>query len=486
MLLTKSKFLIGLKCPRCFWKAMKETMRSEPSLQKDQFIKQEIQIGELAKRLFKNAIDLGGKELESNIKATEDCLFLNNVIFQAGFKVDSLYSRIDILVPNSDESYDIVEVKNSTKVKDQHISDVAFQKCVCEKAGVSISQCYVLHINGSYVKDGEINLNELFVKENITDKVEEFYPHIPQLIEELTNIYELTQAPEVNANKYLLNEYPCEFDSECWSFLTKNNVSKLYKIKKNKVAELFRNNIFKISEIHEDMLSNNQLIQKKAIVNNEIYINREGIKNFISKLQYPLYYLDFETFMEPIPRFEGSKVYMQIPFQFSLHVQYEDDRLEHYEFLHKDKTDPRKAILLSMLDKLGDTGSIVVFNQVFEKCRLRELAELYPQYDSCIGRILERIIDLLEPFNKFNYYNPIQQGSCSIKKVLPAVTGRSYEDMEIANGGDASTLYFKATFEDDFSKRDKEEVYSNLLEYCKLDTEGMVWIIKELKAMVSK
>lgn len=250
------------------------------------------------------------------------------------------------------------------------------------------------------------------------------------------------------------------------------------------MASLFRNNIFDIKNVPNDILNDKQMIQKESIIDNKVYINRKKIRDFLSELKYPLYYLDFETFSEAIPRFDGSKSYTQVPFQYSLHVQYEDGKLEHYEFLNKNNTDPRKSILISMIEVLGDEGSIIVFNQSFEKSRLKELASLYSQYDSYVNNILERIVDLLVPFSNFNYYNPSQNGSCSIKKVLPAVTGKSYEGMEIVNGGDASTLYFKATFEDGFSVEEKEEVYSNLLKYCKLDTEGMVWIIDELKKLV--
>ena len=484
MLLTKSKFLTGLKCPRCFWKAMHEKTTKEVSFQVDQIINQGIQVGELAKKLFKNGIDLSSSDFKSNIKATEDCLFLNYVLFEAGIEVDNLYARMDILVPNNDESYDIVEVKSSTSVKEEHIFDVAFQKYVCEKSGVNINRCHILHINNFYIKQGELKLEELFIKEDITDKVEEFYPNVPVLIEEMGNIYNLSEAPEVNANRYLFNEYPCDFDSDCWSFLPEHNVSKLYRINKKKVAGLFRDNIFEIKDVPNDILNDKQMIQKESIINNKVYTNRKNIRDFLSELKYPLYYLDFETFSEAIPRFDGSKSYTQVPFQYSIHVQHEDGTLEHYEFLHKNNTDPRKSILLSMIEVLGDEGSIIVFNQSFEKSRLKELASLYSQYDSYVNNILERIVDLLVPFCNFDYYNPLQNGSCSIKKVLPAVTGKSYEGMEIANGGDVSTLYFRATFEDGFSVEEKEEVYSNLLKYCKLDTEGMVWIIDELKKLV--
>lgn len=486
MFITKSKFLIGLECPRCFWKAMNEKNNDELSHQQDQIIKQGSQVGELAKSLFSNGIDLSKNNFNENLEATKDYLYLDYVIFEGGFKVDNLYARVDILVPNSDESYDIVEVKSSTKVEDRHIYDIAFQKYVCEKSGVSIKECHVLHINNSYIKDGDINLNELFIKENITNEVESIYAQIPMLIEELTNIYKKDEAPILEAKEYLLKKYPCNFDSECWSFLPKYNVSKLYKIKKNKAAELIKNDVVDIVSVPDEKLSSNQLVQKKAIINNKPHINKDGIRLFTSKLQYPIHYFDFETFMEPIPRFDGSKSYSQIPFQYSLHIQYEDRKLEHFEFLHTDSTDPRKKILSSMIEKLGDKGSIVVFNQAFEKTRLKELAALYPEHSSSISNILERIVDLLEPFSKFHYYSPLQNGSCSIKKVLPAVTGKSYEGMDIANGGDASTLYFKATFGNDFDEDDKVKIYSDLLKYCKLDTEGMVWIINELKRIVNE
>lgn len=484
MVITKSKFLIGLECPRCFWKAMHEKTESQFTAQEEQIINNGAKVGNLAKELFSNAIDLSNIGIARNTELTRNSLSLNKVIFEAGIQEDNLYARIDILVPNDNDTWDIVEVKSGTKVENKHIYDVAFQKYVCERAGITINQCYVLHLNSSYIRKGEIDLEKLFIKENVTVNVEEVYGNIPQLIEDLMDICNLKEAPEINANRYLLKEYPCQFDSECWSFLPKNNVSKLYKIKKSKAADFIRKDILEIPEVPDNCLNDNQRIQKKVIVEDKTYINKEGIKKFINSLEYPLYYFDFETFMEPIPRFENCKVYSQIPFQYSLHVQHQDGRLEHYEFLNRDKYDPRKLILESMIDLLGDKGSIIVFNQAFEKARLKELAEIYPEYKPHVSKILERIVDLLVPFSRFDYYNPIQQGSCSIKKVLPAVTGKSYENMDINNGGDASTLYFKATFEDEFSKEEKEKIYIDLLKYCELDTEGMVWIVNELGKLI--
>lgn len=484
MILTKSKFLIGLECPRCFWKAMNEKDSNPKTSQQEQNIKNGINVGNLSKKLFSNSRDLTNMELEQNLEATKRYLLLDNVIFEAGLRVNNLYARIDILKPCSDGTWDIIEVKSTSEVKDEHIYDVAFQKYVCEIAGIAINKCSILHLNKDYIKQGQLDLKQLFKTEDVSERVEKVYKKIPEIIEELMCIANLPNEPEVKAEKYFLKEYPCDFNSECWSLLPKNNVSKLYKLSKKRVVKFMKSGINKISEVPDNLLNHNQRIQKAAILNNRPYINKEGIQKFIDTLKYPIYYFDFETFMEPIPRFDNCKAYMQIPFQYSIHIEQQDGEIKHQEFLHKSICDPRREVLESLIKALGDKGSIVVFNQTFEKTRLEELALLYPDYKVAIDNILGRIVDLLNPFSNFYYYSPKQEGSCSIKKVLPAITGRDYSDLDINNGEDASTLYFKATFEDKISIDEKEKVYSDLLNYCKRDTEGMIWIIKELRRLV--
>src|SRR5690606_8901688 len=106
-------------------------------------------------------------------------------------------------------------------------------------------------------------------------------------------------------------------------------------------------------------------------------------------------------------------------------------------------------------------------------------SEDFPEHKEWITAALGRIVDLATPFKAFHYYNPEQKGSYSIKKVLPAITGKSYSELEINNGGDASMLFFYSHIQPKLEN--KEEIRANLLKYCGLDTEGMVWIIQKLK-----
>ncbi len=194
--------------------------------------------------------------------------------------------------------------------------------------------------------------------------------------------------------------------------------------------------------------------------------------------------MDFETFSTAIPPFDGTRPYQQIPFQFSLHVVDEDNATaRHYSFLAYGTNDPRHKFIDSLKKVMGDSGSIVVYNQGFEKGVLNNLATFLPKYNEWVENLNDRIIDLFAPFRSFNYYDTKQKGSASLKKVLPVLTGRNYEEMNITNGGDASVAFVKVTY-GNVSERERNEVREDLEKYCCLDTEGMIWIVEKLKELI--
>jgi len=209
--------------------------------------------------------------------------------------------------------------------------------------------------------------------------------------------------------------------------------------------------------------------------------SKEHIKHFLLSLNYPLFHFDFETFDTAVPIFDKSRPYQKIPFQYSLHIEQEEGSIEHKEYLAEGNSDPRLALLEQMKIDLAGTGDIIVFNKSFEISVMRKLAEDFPEHDEWLQKAIGRIVDLADVFRPFYYYNPSQKGSYSIKQVLPAITGKSYSELEINNGGDASMMYFYSHI---LSKlENKGEIRKNLLKYCCLDTEGMVWIVEKLRKL---
>ncbi len=269
--------------------------------------------------------------------------------------------------------------------------------------------------------------------------------------------------------------------------------------------ELIEDGYYKMVDLPDYFLTRKEnQIQKQVVKNNVAYINKDKIKSGIKEITYPIYHLDFETFNCPMPRLRGEKAYQQSVFQFSLHIERNpgvcDKEKDHYEFLAEDHSDQRETLIKKMIEYIDTTkpGTILVYNETFEKTRLKELSELFPQYKKELFKMIDMIFDLFflirtntnlykllgyseEEAKIFNYYHPKLNGSFSIKKVLPIFTALSYKDLEVGNGMEAVIAY--ASF-DKLSKIELKKTIYNLKEYCKQDTWAMVEILKGLKNVV--
>lgn len=249
-----------------------------------------------------------------------------------------------------------------------------------------------------------------------------------------------------------------------------------------KKFNLYRQGILDIKDIPDNYpLSDSQQLQVQSEKNGNEIIDVIQIRNFLQNFQYPLYFLDFETFQPPIPRYDESRTYQQIPFQYSLHILTDINReLNHKEFLADTGGDPRIPFIEKLITDVGDTGDVVVYNRSFEITRLKEIARDFPVYKEPIESIIGRIVDLMVPFSRKYYYTPEMRGSYSIKSILPAFAPEfTYKNLNINNGGMASLAFERLYSETNESVITK--IRKDLLEYCKLDTLAMVEILKVLQ-----
>ena len=250
----------------------------------------------------------------------------------------------------------------------------------------------------------------------------------------------------------------------------------------NKAMELYNNGTVKMEHIPDGFsLNKSQRMQVDAIKNKTTFIDEEKIIDFIDSVSFPAYFFDFETLMPAVPFWDKTKPYQQIPFQYSLH--YKDNRnssSEHYEYLAtSDGTDPRIALAEQLIKDTKRPGDIWVYNISFERSRLLEMARDLPQFNEYLIAIVNRLRDLMIPFQQKLYYSAKMEGRHSIKKVLPAlVPDMNYDDLDIKEGGTASNTFeamLTGTYNGDIEKTRKA-----LLEYCKLDTYAMVKLLDKL------
>ena len=471
-LLSKSNYIKGLQCYKLLWFSINQRDAFPPVSSAQQHLFDEgTLLGELAKKLYPKGIECYQRSNEDNIKFTKDALKKKKPLFEAGLSFNNAHARVDILVP-SKGGWDIIEVKSGTKVKDEHIIDVSYQYYIFSNAGIKINNCYVMHFNSEYVRKGKINLKKLLVMEKIDVTLDGISENVIKMIKVIEG-----KVPKVDIGSYCDDPYECALKEICWKHIPKSSVFELGGAKK--CWELYSQGIVLIKDIPSDVkLTSKMQIQLECVKSGKPHIEKEAIKNFLKTLNYPLHYFDFETFSSGVPMYNGLKPYQQVPFQYSLHIV--DKTTTHYSYLCLQDKDPRLELLENLKKQIKPKGSIIAYYAIFEIGRLRELGKAFPKYKKWIESLIPRFVDLLDVFKNFQCYYPSQGSSASLKKVLPAFTGKDYSEMEIGNGSDATLAYLSVVK----GLISEKSVRADLERYCGQDTEGMKWIIERLEKTI--
>ena len=444
--LSKSTFMYGCQCPKRLWlhKFMPEVRDEEDEGQATIF-QAGTNVGVLAQQLFPGGVDASPVDTYSYQQSVADTARYisegHHIIYEAAFQYKGIMCAVDILVKMKNNWY-AYEVKSSTNVKEPYVQDAALQYYVITHAGLPLQDIYIVHLNNEYVRYGALNMVELFTISSVLDKVKDMQTFIAKKVIELKKVLALKQAPDIAIGPQCSKPYDCDFYGYCSTGL-----------------------------------------EVEVPDYGKAAINKEAIRNFTNHLQYPLYFMDFETWRAAVPEYDGHWPYRQVNFQYSVHVLATPGAVvNHHHYLAAGPHTPQEEFIGNLVKVLGTKGSIVVYNQAFENTRLRELKDEFPQFEQAINAIQARIVDLMVPFRRKEYYLPEMQGSYSIKYVLPALVPElNYASLVINNGGDASAAFYNLKNETDAEKI--AAVRNALLEYCGLDTLAMVKVLEKLNQL---
>ena len=480
--LSKSQFIRGLQCYKSLWLYRnKPKLRTPPDAAQQAIFDSGTNVGILAQQLFPGGQELvfGFKKIYANIQKTRELIKSGiDTIYEATFIHDNVLVMVDIL-HKGENGWEMYEVKSSTSVKAVYENDVSVQYYVLRGNDLKISKAAVVFINNQYVRQGELDVHQLFTIEDITDTVISRQPFVTK---ELINLQNMLQGdePNIDIGPYCSDPYPCDFLGYCWQHIPDYSVFNLTNLYLDKKFELYNNGILKFKDIPVDYsLSHAQQLQVDADLTGKEFIDKNNIQSFLSNISSPLGFLDFETFMQAVPSFDEQRPYQQIPFQYSLHVQNDGD-LDHYEFLAEPGRDPREELVDRLIKDTEGCKTILVYNQGFEKRILKELAGFFPDKAEALNSIIDRIVDLMKPFQAKYWYTKDMIGKHSIKYVLPAlVKGCGYEQLNISDGGMAMSAY--AQLQELEDAKVVEKIKTDLLKYCEMDTMAMVKILEKLK-----
>ena len=484
--LSKSKIIAYRQCAKRLWlEVHRPALRvdSEETLARFQV---GYQVGDVARRIYDPkgqgaVIDVEREGFDRAFARSARLLAESaHPVFEAGFKIAGALAFADVMLPVTEKrrrAWRMVEVKSSTSVKDYHRDDAAVQTFIARTAGVPVSSVALACIDSSWTYPGDLNYNGLLVETDLTAEVNSRSDEVRSWLAEAQKVVARASEPSIDVGDHCHDPFECGFCTYCNRDKPqpKHPLDWLPNLSAARRGQLAEEGVMDLSGVSDEWLNERQRIVRDHTLAETVFFDGAGAAAALAAHSgYPRYFLDFETIQFAVPIWKGTRPYQQIPFQFSLHVAPRTGRLEHRSFLDLSGNDPTKAFASALLEGCGDKGPVFTYNAAFEKSRINDLAERYPRMARELRAINERVVDLL-PVARNHYYHPSQQGSWSIKAVLPAaVPELSYAALgEVADGGTAMDAYAEAIRPDCTSER-KTEIAKKLHAYCRLDTFAMV------------
>jgi uncharacterized protein DUF2779 len=445
-----------------------------------------IEVERVARGLFPGGVLVTGLRAEAQEK-TAALLEANSMtLFQPVFEKDGLLAAIDVLQFDPAEGeYAIHEIKSSTEVHERHLYDLAFQVTLLRRSGRKVSRACLVYLNPNYVRRGGLDSGRLFVSVDMTSRVGQIADTVTKELDE--------------AQAYLLSDTepkgPCcciykARSRHCSTFrYSSPDVPEygIYDITRignspERLKQLVDAGAFTLDKIPPDIkLTDVQKMQVRVYCTGETVLEKKPIARELGELNYPLHFIDYETYAPPLPQFDGFSPYDQIPLQYSVYiVGSPGEEPVHCDFLWSWHGDPTASFLDSLKQHVGSFGAIIVWNKSFESQVNDRIAHRVPKERSYLAEVNDRIYDLKDIFAKQFFVHRDLLGKVSIKRVLPVLAPElSYSSLAIQNGATAA-LAWRELLSGELSDKEAAELGGNLRAYCALDSYGMVAIWRAL------
>ena len=483
MRLSKSRFTTGLQCYRQLWWQVHEPEAPELVADAAQraIFDQGSEVGRIARERVPGGvlIDFPYQALAERVEATKIALETGApAIYEASFIADDTFAAVDIL-EHARGGWALIEVKSTTRPKQEHLRDIALQLHVVRKSGLPVVRAELMHLNRACVFP---DLSDLFTRVDVTAAVEPLLAGVPAEIGRQLAMLR-SPIPAVPIGRHCDEPYTCPFKSRCWPVLPEHHISTLYYIG-NRRWELEAQGFVTIHDLPEDFPLQPPAERQRRAIRSGATVVEPGLGPALAALAGPLAIVDFETVAPAIPVWNGCHPYDPVPVQFSCHAQDGRGGWIHSEWIADGPEDPRPELVRRLAAACAGARTILAYYSEYERQCLKLVADALPELREPIDGMLARLADAL-PLVRDHVYHPGFGGSFSLKAVLPALVPElRYDGMEIADGMAASRELQRLLLEaETVPPAGRAQLREALRRYCELDTWGVVRLLERLEEL---
>lgn len=487
--LSKSRLAAFRQCPRRLWLEV-----HRPELRETAGVAGFRQlaghhVGDVARRLYDTdgdatLIEPSVTGIGAALRQTRTLLERRQPIFEAGLEGGGGLAFADVMLPTGSDAWRMIEIKSSTQVKDHHVEDIAIQTFIAERAGVRLASVAIACIDSSWTYPGDGDYVGLLYETDLTETATQRMAEVEAWVGQAREVAARQDEPVLPTGRHCHSPFPCPFHSHCSAGEPQPEYPSAWlpRVQARALREHIEGGAVDMRDVPDDLLNARQRLVKQVTLANRPYVDHEAAAAELAAHSLPAYFLDFETVQFAVPIWPDTRPYEQIPFQFSLHRLSRTGRLSHTSYLNLDGEDPSHELAVSLLDAAGRSGPVYVYNASFERACINALAERFPPIAPQLVALAGRLVDLW-PVVGQHYYHPRQQGSWSLKYVLPTIApDLAYDALTgVQDGGMAMVAYLEAIQPETSSDR-HAQIEKELFEYCRLDTLGLVRVWSFLSA----
>jgi len=390
------------------------------------------------------------KELEKLVLLKLEIPCKTEIIYGWVLSYGNLFAKIDLLIKNKEWTYDLVEIKKKTNIKDSSwqllnsiVTSISFIAYVTKNVlwEEFSGKIIVAYLNGKFIKKWKISPAKLIKLSVLWD--------------------ELRSDKKIEKRLLELNE--------------------LMQLWERKFDKLF---------CKENYVKKNSELKNISTKWNKIIIKKDLINKAFSAFKFPLFFYDYETISNAIPILDGVKPWQHVVVQYSIHKLNKNWEITHRSYLlkknilNKKPKNNKKLVDQFMKDIEYGIWTHIVWSKWFENTRNKEMWALYTEYQENFRKINANTFDLMTVFSKKRYVDKKLDWSYSLKKVLPVLTNDSYAKLEISDGLSASHLLWKL-LTNQIQRREILTIQKKLLRYCKQDTLAMLKIWLEIRKKIN-
>ncbi|MBO7469077.1 MAG: hypothetical protein J6T81_02995 [Bacteroidales bacterium] len=233
-ILSKSTYIKGEQCEKALYLFKNRPfLRDKLSMEQRAKFKRGTDVGILAQQYFPGGINMTpSSPSQFSKKVVETLKNLTNpavnVMYEAVFQYDDTLIMLDIIVRDGDK-WRAIEVKSSLSLSPTYMKDAALQYYVLKGCEVPLSDIQLMYINADYVRNGDLDLSQLFVFQSVKEYAEQYQDVIAKNIAHFKDIIKQPHSPKIPIGNQCESPYRCEFHGHCWKDVP-NEADKPYSI----------------------------------------------------------------------------------------------------------------------------------------------------------------------------------------------------------------------------------------------------------------